>query len=173
METGVTVTRCASRHRSAARMAASFARAASWVIAETSRCSRSWIRCCPWSVGAAIILLRVASYGGDFAKGTDTGEQPCHHGHGRAAGELRQPDQVAAHPERAWGMNIGARKITVSTSGLVPQIRMLAEEPQQYHLAFRCTGPRMRCAARSCRSTEVSAGGVALPVKPINRPRAG
>ena len=30
-----------------------------------------------------------------------------------------------------WGMNIGARKITVSTSGLVPQIRMLAEEPQQ------------------------------------------
>jgi len=39
-----------------------------------------------------------------------------------------------------WGMNIGARKITVSTSGLVPQIRMLAEEPQQYHLAISLHG---------------------------------
>ena len=37
-------------------------------------------------------------------------------------------------------MNIGARKITVSTSGLVPQIRMLAEEPQQYHLAISLHG---------------------------------
>ncbi|HJN89126.1 MAG TPA: 23S rRNA (adenine(2503)-C(2))-methyltransferase RlmN [Verrucomicrobiota bacterium] len=39
-----------------------------------------------------------------------------------------------------WGLNIGARKITVSTSGLVPQIRRLAETPQQYHLAISLHG---------------------------------
>lgn len=39
-----------------------------------------------------------------------------------------------------WGLNIGARKITVSTSGLVPEIRRLAEEPQQYHLAISLHG---------------------------------
>ena len=39
-----------------------------------------------------------------------------------------------------WGMNIGARKITVSTSGLAPQIRRLAETPQQYHLAISLHG---------------------------------
>ena len=39
-----------------------------------------------------------------------------------------------------WGLNIGARKITVSTSGLVPQIRQLAEMPQQYHLAISLHG---------------------------------
>jgi len=39
-----------------------------------------------------------------------------------------------------WGLNIGARKITVSTSGLVPEIRKLAEEPQQYHLAISLHG---------------------------------
>ena len=31
-----------------------------------------------------------------------------------------------------WGLNIGARKITVSTSGLVPEIRRLAEEPHMF-----------------------------------------
>ena len=40
----------------------------------------------------------------------------------------------------SWGLNIGARKITVSTSGLVPEIRRLAEEPQQYHLAISLHG---------------------------------
>ncbi len=39
-----------------------------------------------------------------------------------------------------WGLNIGARKITVSTSGLAPQIRQLAEMPQQYHLAISLHG---------------------------------
>ena len=39
-----------------------------------------------------------------------------------------------------WGLNIGARKITVSTSGLAPQIRRLAEMPQQYHLAISLHG---------------------------------
>lgn len=39
-----------------------------------------------------------------------------------------------------WGTNIGARKITISTSGLAPQIRKLAKEPQQYRLAISLHG---------------------------------
>jgi 23S rRNA (adenine2503-C2)-methyltransferase len=39
-----------------------------------------------------------------------------------------------------WGAKIGARKITVSTSGLAPQIRRLAEEPFQFRLAISLHG---------------------------------
>jgi len=39
-----------------------------------------------------------------------------------------------------WGGNMGARKITVSTSGLAPQIRRLADEPQQFRLAVSLHG---------------------------------
>ena len=39
-----------------------------------------------------------------------------------------------------WGGGIGARKITISTSGLVPQIRKLAEEPLQFRLAVSLHG---------------------------------
>src|SRR5256885_13788384 len=39
-----------------------------------------------------------------------------------------------------WGGGIGARKITVSTSGLVPQIRKLADEPFQFGLAISLHG---------------------------------
>jgi 23S rRNA (adenine2503-C2)-methyltransferase len=39
-----------------------------------------------------------------------------------------------------WGAKIGARKITISTSGLVPQIRRLAEEPFQFRLAISLHG---------------------------------
>ena len=35
-----------------------------------------------------------------------------------------------------WGANIGARKITISTSGLAPQIRQLAQQSRQYRLAI-------------------------------------
>ena len=35
-----------------------------------------------------------------------------------------------------WGGHIGARKITISTSGLAPQIRQLAREPHQFQLAI-------------------------------------
>ena len=35
-----------------------------------------------------------------------------------------------------WGGNLGARKITISTSGLAPQIRRLAGEEPQYRLAI-------------------------------------
>ena len=39
-----------------------------------------------------------------------------------------------------WGGGIGARKITVSTSGLAPQIRSLADEPEQFRLAISLHG---------------------------------
>src|SRR5438876_462472 len=40
----------------------------------------------------------------------------------------------------SWGGRIGARKITVSTSGLAPQIRKLAGEPLQVRLAISLHG---------------------------------
>jgi len=39
-----------------------------------------------------------------------------------------------------WGGGIGARKITISTSGLAPQIRRLATEPEQFRLAISLHG---------------------------------
>ena len=39
-----------------------------------------------------------------------------------------------------WGMNIGARHITISTSGLAPMIRKLADRPQQIRLAISLHG---------------------------------
>ncbi len=39
-----------------------------------------------------------------------------------------------------WGGGIGARKITISTSGLAPQIRKLADEPLQFRLAVSLHG---------------------------------
>ena len=39
-----------------------------------------------------------------------------------------------------WGLGIGARHLTVSTSGLVPQIRKLADHPQQIRLAVSLHG---------------------------------
>ncbi len=39
-----------------------------------------------------------------------------------------------------WGGGIGARKITVSTSGLAPQIRRLGGEPEQFRLAISLHG---------------------------------
>ena len=39
-----------------------------------------------------------------------------------------------------WGLGIGARHITISTSGLAPQIRTLATEPTQFRLAISLHG---------------------------------
>ncbi|MGI9239328.1 MAG: 23S rRNA (adenine(2503)-C(2))-methyltransferase RlmN [Verrucomicrobiales bacterium] len=39
-----------------------------------------------------------------------------------------------------WGIGIGARKITISTSGLAPQIKKLAAQPQQVRLAISLHG---------------------------------
>jgi 23S rRNA (adenine2503-C2)-methyltransferase len=47
-----------------------------------------------------------------------------------------------------WGGKIGARKITVSTSGLAPQIRRLADEPAQFRLAISLHGATDETRAR-------------------------
>jgi 23S rRNA (adenine2503-C2)-methyltransferase len=47
-----------------------------------------------------------------------------------------------------WGGHLGARKITVSTSGLAPQIRRLADEPQQFRLAVSLHGATDQTRAR-------------------------
>ena len=39
-----------------------------------------------------------------------------------------------------WGGGIGARRITISTSGLAPKIRQLADEPLQFRLAISLHG---------------------------------
>ena len=39
-----------------------------------------------------------------------------------------------------WGGGIGARKITISTSGLAPKIRELADDPMQFRLAISLHG---------------------------------
>lgn len=39
-----------------------------------------------------------------------------------------------------WGGGIGARKITISTSGVAPRIRQLADEPEQFRLAISLHG---------------------------------
>jgi 23S rRNA (adenine2503-C2)-methyltransferase len=39
-----------------------------------------------------------------------------------------------------WGLNIGARHITISTSGLAPKIRALADQPLQVRLAISLHG---------------------------------
>lgn len=40
----------------------------------------------------------------------------------------------------SWGAEIGARRITISTSGLAPQIERLAQEPFQFRLAISLHG---------------------------------
>jgi len=47
-----------------------------------------------------------------------------------------------------WGAGIGARKITISTSGLAPQIRQLADEPWQFRLAISLHGATDEVRAR-------------------------
>lgn len=39
-----------------------------------------------------------------------------------------------------WGLNFGARRITISTSGVVPRILELAKEPEQFRLAVSLHG---------------------------------
>lgn len=39
-----------------------------------------------------------------------------------------------------WGLNIGARRLTISTSGVVPKIKDLADHPQQIRLAISLHG---------------------------------
>jgi 23S rRNA (adenine2503-C2)-methyltransferase len=47
-----------------------------------------------------------------------------------------------------WGIGLGARHITVSTSGLAPQIRMFADQPRQIRLAISLHGATDEVRAR-------------------------
>ena len=47
-----------------------------------------------------------------------------------------------------WGVGLGARHITVSTSGLAPQIRQLADQPLQIRLAISLHGATDEVRAR-------------------------
>lgn len=50
--------------------------------------------------------------------------------------------QAIAILNAPWGVGIGARQITISTSGLAPQIRELADQPRQVRLAVSLHGAR-------------------------------
>jgi len=50
---------------------------------------------------------------------------------------LRKAIEIINAP---WGIHIGARKMTISTSGLVPEIRALADDPLQIRLAVSLHG---------------------------------
>jgi adenine C2-methylase RlmN of 23S rRNA A2503 and tRNA A37 len=50
-------------------------------------------------------------------------------------------------------MGISARSITVSTVGIVPGIKRLADEPWPVYLAISLPPPTTSCAHHSCRST--------------------
>ena len=61
-------------------------------------------------------------------------------GMGEPLANFRNLMQAIKIINSAWGIGIGARQITVSTSGLVPQIRKIAEQPLQIRLAISLHG---------------------------------
>ena len=61
------------------------------------------------------------------------------------------------------GIAIGARKITVSTSGIIPGIRKFAEEPQQFTLAVS-----LHCA-RQAQRNRMMPGLAGQPLKDLRR----
>jgi hypothetical protein len=68
---------------------------------------------------------------------------------------LHNYDNTLAAVDRltdAAGLNLGARKITISTVGLVPAIRRYADEQRQTPLAISLHAATTRSAAVCCRS---------------------
>jgi 23S rRNA (adenine2503-C2)-methyltransferase len=61
-------------------------------------------------------------------------------GMGEPLANLANLKRALAIINAPWGMEIGARHITVSTSGLAPQIRELADDPTQFRLALSLHG---------------------------------
>src|SRR5215211_6286839 len=55
-------------------------------------------------------------------------------GMGEPLANLKNLRRALCIINQPWGLGIGARHITVSTSGLAPQIRELAEDPTQFRL---------------------------------------
>ena len=57
-------------------------------------------------------------------------------GDGRAAAQLRQHDEGAAHAHSEHGLAISPRRVTLSTVGIVPGLERLAREPLMPNLAI-------------------------------------
>ncbi len=98
-----------------------------WAAAESAVSS-------PLSVAAASALLRTTDHGLRTVNNLvimGMGEPLANYDH------LLKALKILNAP---WGGGIGARKITVSTSGLAPQIRKLADEPLQFRLAVSLHG---------------------------------
>ena len=113
----------ASPPRSAALTAANFARAASMDFRATSTRARSCNNCSPSKKQPAKESTTSSSW--EWANRWQTSKTLI-----RAIRIINAP----------WGLEIGARHITVSTSGLAPQIRKLADEPLQSRLAISLHG---------------------------------
>lgn len=61
-------------------------------------------------------------------------------GMGEPLANLKNLNQALDIITADWGMHIGARHITISTSGLAPMIKKLADRPQQIRLAISLHG---------------------------------
>jgi 23S rRNA (adenine2503-C2)-methyltransferase len=67
-------------------------------------------------------------------------KQHCLHGNGRAICKHPNLMQAIGILNAPWGIGLGARSMTVSTSGLVPRIRNFADQPLQVRLAISLHG---------------------------------
>ena len=138
-----TAARCASPRRWAARSIARSARPRSRASTAISRPRKSSARC-----GSRIAEL-----------GWQVGRRSHHHqhrvhGHGRAAREFPQRGaRRSAFFSTISGFDISRRRVTLSTSGLVPQIYKLAEEVNVRAGGVAARARTTSCAASSCPST--------------------
>ena len=135
--------RCASRRRPAARSVAVSARPASRASRRnlTHRRDRR-----------AAVARRACA-----AQAPERRRRARHHqrrddGHGRAAAELRGAGARAALMLDDHGYGLSRRRVTVSTSGVVPMIDRLRDDCP-VALAVSLHAPTMRCATTWCRST--------------------
>ena len=118
-------------------------------VSSQAGCAMGCVFCATGQAGfdrnltAGEILAQVTGFAREQA---DAGAPAAHerrvHGHGRADGELprglaRRRD-VCTTPD---GIGMAARHITISTVGLIPGIRKLAEEPLQVGLAVSLHAP--------------------------------
>ena len=136
--------RSASRRRSGARSTARSARPRRWASSATSTPARSSTRSIPRARGCSPRSIRTRS----------PDLEPRLHGHGRAAAQLRQPDQVAADPDQRQGRQARAAPDHGLDLGLgARSSRSSARRPCGPTSRSRSTPRTTRCATRSCRST--------------------
>ena len=103
--------------------------------------------------------VRVLAEPASGLHGTAVQRRP--HGHGRAAAQLRSRDDAVRILADDQGFNVPARRITLSTVGVVPAMHRLATEPIMPNLAVSLHATT-ESTARSDRADQpqVSTGGV-------------